>query len=69
MFDKYFWSHVKNYVYFLLQISVVATRDSFSCRTSLTVEDTGAACMGRVSPPVALKVICLTETTDAVLRT
>ena len=43
--------------------------DSSSCRTSLTVEDTGAACMGRVFPPVALKVICLTETTDAVLRT
>ena len=48
---------------------MVVTRDSSSCRTSLTVEDTGAACMERVSPPVVLKVICLTRTTDAVLRT
>ena len=48
---------------------MVATRDSSSWRMSLTVADTGAACMGRVFPPVALKVICLTLTADAVLRT
>ena len=55
-------------VCFLLQINVLANQDLSPCRKQLTVEDTGAVFMGRLTLSAVQWVISSKGTPEAALR-